>query len=121
MPVIDPTAHTQSVLIVTYLALIVFGSLVAPVVEEMYFRGFLLPRLSRFKGWAPVINSGLFAIYHFWTPWRTVSRAIFFLPVAYVVQRKKNIYLGMAVHVMANSTDAVFGVLFLLGLGRVAT
>lgn len=116
VPVIDPTAHTRPIVIITYLTLIVFAALVAPIVEEMYFRGFLLPRISRFKKWAPAINSGLFAMYHLWTPWRVISRAIFFFPVVYVVQHKKNIYLGMAVHIMANSVDAVLGVLFLLSL-----
>lgn len=116
IPEIHPEAHSRSVLIITYLALIIFGAFIAPVVEEMYFRGYLLPRLSRFKAWAPVINCVLFALYHVWTPWRAASRALFFLPVAYAVQYKKNIYLGMVVHVLANGTDAVIGVMFLLGL-----
>ncbi len=115
IPTIHPHDYSRPVLVVTYLALIVFGSVVAPIVEEMYFRGFLLPRLSRFGIWAPAINCVLFALYHVWTPWRAVSRALFFLPVAYTVQYKKNIYLGMMVHMLANATDAVFGIAFLLG------
>lgn len=115
IPEIHPHDYSRPVLVLTYLVLITFGAVVAPVVEEMYFRGFLLPRLSRFRGWAPVINCVLFALYHMWTPWRAVSRALFFLPVAYTVQYKKNIYLGMIVHMLANGTDAIAGIIFLLG------
>jgi AcrR family transcriptional regulator len=43
------------------------------VVEELYFRGYLLPRISRFGGWAPVINCCLFALYHFWQPFNLPS------------------------------------------------
>ena len=49
-------AYNRSVLLVTFgLALIVRG-IAIQIVEELYFRGFLLPRLSRFKIWAPVIG-----------------------------------------------------------------
>jgi membrane protease YdiL (CAAX protease family) len=43
---------------------LVLSGVVAPVVEEMYFRGYLLPRLSRLGRWAPVLNVTLFALYH---------------------------------------------------------
>ncbi|MFD1537220.1 CPBP family glutamic-type intramembrane protease [Nonomuraea guangzhouensis] len=30
-----------------------------PIIEELYFRGFLLPRLSRLGRWAPVVNAAV--------------------------------------------------------------
>jgi hypothetical protein len=42
-------------------------------VEEYYFRGYLLPRLSRFGSLAPVINVALFSLYHFFTPWQAYA------------------------------------------------
>jgi hypothetical protein len=87
---------------------------IAPIIEEVYFRGYLLPRLSRFGFWAPVIHSALFALFHFWTPWLVVARVLSFLPIAYAVQWKRNIYIGMIAHVLGNSVDAVTGVMFVL-------
>jgi membrane protease YdiL (CAAX protease family) len=55
-----------------------------PIVEELYFRGYLLPRLSYLGGWAIMVNSLLFALYHFTTPWALVSRTLITLPLAYV-------------------------------------
>jgi uncharacterized protein len=63
-------------------------------VEEFYFRGYLLPRLSRFGNWAPLINAVLFSLYHFFTPWQALSRIVAVTPIAWVVQRKRCIYIG---------------------------
>lgn len=108
--------YARPVLIVTYLLFFIVVSLVAPAVEELYFRGYLLPRMPSLKGWAPVLHSALFALYHTWTPWMAVARTIGVLPLIYVVQRKKNIYLGIIAHCMLNTIDAVVGVAFILGL-----
>ncbi len=87
------------------ISLILYGVmnvLVGPAVEEVYFRGYLLPRMERFGSWAPLVNSALFSLYHFWSPWAVISRIVGVLPFAYVVWRKRNIYLGMAVHMLLN-------------------
>lgn len=109
-------AYTKSVLVATYLLGFIFATLAGPVVEELYFRGYLLPRMSRLKGWAPALNSILFALYHIWTPWMAVTRAIGMLPLIYTVQRKRNIYIGVVVHILANSLDIITGVFFILSL-----
>ena len=44
------------------------------MVEEMYFHGYLLPRISRLGAWAPLVNTVLFSLYHFFTPWLNVGR-----------------------------------------------
>jgi membrane protease YdiL (CAAX protease family) len=73
------------------------------VVEELYFRGFLLPRLSRFGLWAPVINGVLFTLYHFFSPWAFVERVIMVIPMAWLVQRKRNIYITIIAHLLLNT------------------
>ncbi|MEE9601175.1 MAG: CPBP family glutamic-type intramembrane protease [Thermoplasmata archaeon] len=40
----------------------------APVVEEPYFRGNLLPRVSHLGRTAPFVSAVLFYAYHFWMP-----------------------------------------------------
>jgi len=49
--------------------LVALNVILGPLVEELYFRGYLLPRLHRFGIWAPLINISLFAAYHLWKPW----------------------------------------------------
>jgi membrane protease YdiL (CAAX protease family) len=86
-------------------------------VEELYFRGFLLPRMpEKLKGWSPLANSFLFAIYHTWSPWMIVTRTIALLPLIYVVQRKRNIYVGMIAHCLANLIDVIMMIAFIGGL-----
>ena len=75
---------------------------VGPIVEELYFRGYLLPRLSHLKGWAPLINTVLFSLYHLFTPWQNPARIAALLPLIYLVQRKRSIYLSIVFHVFLN-------------------
>jgi membrane protease YdiL (CAAX protease family) len=108
--------YSKSVLIITYLFAFIFIVLVAPTIEELYFRGFLLPRMPRLKGWAPILHSALFALYHTWTPWMAITRTIGMLPLIYIVQRKRNIYLGIIIHYLANVIDIIIGVAFIFSL-----
>lgn len=90
--------YSQGVLTTTFVTAIIVGGFGASVVQEIYFRGYLLPRISQYGNWAPVINAFLFAVYHFISPWRIVSITFALLPLSYVVQKKRNIYIGVAVH-----------------------
>ncbi|MFL5778229.1 MAG: CPBP family intramembrane glutamic endopeptidase [Chloroflexota bacterium] len=92
-----------------YLAL---NGFIGPIVEELYFRGYLLPRMSRLGRWAPLVNVSLFSLYHFWSPWQIVGRILGFGPTVYAVWWKRNIYLGMVVHCTLNT----LGVLILSSL-----
>jgi uncharacterized protein len=106
----DFTEYSAAVLLITWTFGLAMNGVVGPVVEEMYFRGHLLPRISRFGRWAPVLNTVLFSLYHFFTPWQNVARIIWALPMVYVTWLKRNIYISVAVHVLSN----VAGMLLLL-------
>jgi uncharacterized protein len=73
-----------------------------PIAEELYFRGFLLPRLSPLGPWAPLLNAVLFSLYHLWLPWQNLSRILLILPLAYCVWWKRNLYLGILAHCAIN-------------------
>jgi membrane protease YdiL (CAAX protease family) len=88
--------------LITLVLAVLFSGLVAPVVEEMYFRGFLLPRMEHWGWAAPVVNSLLFAVYHFYFPGNVPGIFVAFLPIAYVVRIKKNWGIGAIVHSMFN-------------------
>ena len=95
---------SKSTLIATWVMGVIFNGIAGPVMEELYFRGYLLPRISRLKGWAPLLNVCLFSVYHFFTPWRNLERILALLPGIYIIQWKKNIYLGMIPHCLLNTT-----------------
>ena len=54
-----------------------------------------------------VINTALFVIYHFWSPWLFVGRMVAFLPLFFAVYKKDSIKLAIAVHCLANFTDVI--------------
>ena len=95
--------YSRSALLITFVAGLIINGFLLPFVEELYFRGYLLPRLERFGKWAPVINVCLFSIYHFWSPWQVFSRILFLLPWVYTTWAKRNIYLIIITHSLANT------------------
>jgi membrane protease YdiL (CAAX protease family) len=97
-----PQIYPRETLLFTAVCAIILNGIVGPVVEELYFRGHLLPRMSRFGRWAPLVNVGLFSLYHFWTPWNFLSRVVLLAPMVYLVWWKRNIYIGMIAHCLLN-------------------
>ena len=98
----DFSGYSTVALLVTWVFGFVVNAIAGPVVEELYFRGYLLPRISRFGAWAPLVNVVLFSLYHFFTPWQNVGRIVGLLPMVYAVWWKKSIYVSFAVHVLGN-------------------
>jgi membrane protease YdiL (CAAX protease family) len=105
-----PNLYSRESLLVTGFFAIMLNGLVGPVVEELYFRGHLLPRLAGLGRWAPLANVVLFSLYHFWTPWNFLSRVVLLAPMAYLVWWKRNVYLGIIAHCLLNliGTTALF-------------
>jgi hypothetical protein len=100
---VDPARFsTDPVLGLVALLSLVLQGVGGPIVEELYFRGYLLPRISYLKGWAPLVNVVLFSLYHFFTPWQNPARVLALLPVVYVVQWRRNIYLSIVFHLVLN-------------------
>ena len=112
----DLRGYSPSIIATTFIFNFFMVGLLAPIAEELYFRGYLLPRLSRFGFWAIPIHTTLFGLFHVWTPWMAVARAIGAIPFAYIVQRKQNIYIGMIAHIIFNTLDVLMGVLLILSI-----
>jgi uncharacterized protein len=102
--------YPQDVLVVTLLAEMAL-SIAAPLVEELYFRGYLLPRIPASRTWAPLLNVLLFSLYHFFSPWQNISRIIAILPFVYVVSWKRNVYIGIFTHAAFNTVLNILGML----------
>jgi uncharacterized protein len=103
--------YSRRTLIVTYSMVLIFVAVLSPLVEELYFRGYLLPRM---KGkFAPWLHSFLFAVQHVLEPWMIITRTLGFLPILFGV-KKKNIYIGIIVHILCNMVNVVTGIAFIV-------
>jgi len=100
---ITPNNYSQSILATTFILFLLLNGFAGPIIEELYFRGYLLPRMEYLKGWAPVVNILLFSLYHFFSPWQFFTRILAFYPWAFVVRWKNNIYLSMLTHCLLNT------------------
>jgi uncharacterized protein len=108
---------TRSKLIQTYILFFLFVVVLAPTVEELVFRGFLLPRMPEKLGkTAPFFHSLLFALYHVWSPWMFLARTFALLPLVFVVRWKRDLYLGVGEHILINSLDFIMAVMLIAGM-----
>jgi len=92
-----------------FLAAIFIDGLVGPIVEELFFRGYLLARMEHLRSWAPVVNGALFGIYHFWQPHNVLALIGVGIVLSYVVWKTKNVYLGIIIHCSMNLVGAIGG------------
>lgn len=93
------------------LMVVAFGSLVLniliPWVEELYFRGYMLPRMSHWGRIAPIASLLLFSLYHFWIPWQNPSRIVALLPVILAVFHFRSVRLSILVHAALNTLGSI--------------
>jgi uncharacterized protein len=115
LPLETVSDYSREAWIVTLAGFFLLNGLLGPAVEELYFRGYLLPRMTRFGLWAPLLNVTLFSLYHFWSPWQFVSRIVGVSPFAYAVWWKQNVYLGMLVHITLNTIAVASVVVIVMG------
>jgi uncharacterized protein len=102
LPVDAVGSFSRSAWLITIVLYVALNVVIGPIVEELYFRGYLLPRMGQFGRAAPLVNVALFSLYHVWSPWQFLSRIAGVTPFAYAVWRRQNVFLGMAVHVLLN-------------------
>jgi membrane protease YdiL (CAAX protease family) len=103
----------ESVRIAFVLGLAING-VAGPVVEELYFRGYLLPRIPATRPWSPLVNTVLFSIYHFFSPWQFLTRVVAGLPLVYAVSWKRNVYIGAIVHSALNTLGWILAYVIML-------
>lgn len=94
--------YSRSWRITTWAVGLIVGSIAVPVLEELYFRGHLLPRLDHLGHFAPLINTVLFALYHLTQPWLVPTRVLATFPLFYATWKTRSIVPAIAVHVALN-------------------
>jgi hypothetical protein len=110
-----PLKYSRSLFdLATLVNLLSFG-IAFPWIEELYFRGFLLPRMRSFGKAAPFANSVLFVLYHLWSPWQAVTRVLFVTPIVWLVWKKRSIEIGIWAHCFLNSFGIILTYVTLTG------
>jgi membrane protease YdiL (CAAX protease family) len=108
-------AYSQATLLITFTLFLIVTGIALPWVEELYFRGFLMPRISRFKAWAPIISAFLFALYHVWQLFDFTVIFLSGLVFAFAVWWKRDVRLGISLHLIANLLARIMIFFLLLG------
>lgn len=103
------------ILIITCAYYSVFNVLIAPITEELFFRGYLTSHYEKQKPFTPIVIAILFSLYHFWLPFNNIFRILTFAPVAYVAYKKKNLYISICFHCLCNLFSTLSFVMVVLG------
>jgi membrane protease YdiL (CAAX protease family) len=90
------------------LALLFGGAIVAPFVEEVFFRGFVFAGLRRKWGWpkAAVASAALFALAHV-APTSILPIFVLGLIFAFLYQTSGSIWPGILMHILTNAVALV--------------
>lgn len=100
-------SFSKPILILTCIYYGLFNVLIAPITEELFFRGYLTSHYKKQSSFLPILISVLFSLYHFWLPFNNVFRILAFAPVAYVAYKKKNLYISICFHCLCNLFSVV--------------
>lgn len=95
-------SYSKGILLFTSVIFGIMNSFVGPIIEELFFRGYLTAKLERLGWRAAVIITVLFSLYHLWQPFGNLFRIITFGVVALITYRKRNIYISMVFHCLCN-------------------
>ncbi len=83
--------------------------------EELYFRAWMLPKLSRYGSWAWVINGVLFALYHTFQLWLLPLLLVGSLGFALVCHISRSIWPAAAAHLIFNILTLALMLMLILG------
>lgn len=104
-------------LLISLWALMFFGMVIAGgITQEVYSRGFLLPRTQQLGLLAPAYNALYFAMLHTIAPWAWPVFFLMTVPWAYMVWWRRSIKIGLFIHVgmlalqWLGMTMVIFGV-----------
>ena len=107
----SPEAYHESWPVICWASGAILISIVGPTIEEIYFRGFLLPRIPGSP--VAVVAGGvvLFALYHVFSVWMAPVRIIAIIPLVYLVWRTRSITIGIIGHCLLNMVGDTIGLI----------
>lgn len=112
MAVLSPGFNPQGkYILILLMAVTLFLNILT---EELYFRAWILPKLSKYGNWGWVINGTLFAFYHTFQIWLLPSLLIASLAFAFIFYKSQSIWPAFAAHLVMNLLVGLLGVLSLV-------
>ncbi|HSP47304.1 MAG TPA: CPBP family intramembrane glutamic endopeptidase [Clostridiaceae bacterium] len=99
--------YSKDILLLTCVAYFILNVFVGPIIEELFFRGYLTSKISRYGNFAPLIITVLFSLYHLWLPFGNLFRISKFFPAAWLAWKKKSIYISIVFHCLCNLLSTV--------------
>jgi len=106
----DPSALTPGFILqgaYWLIPLILLTLLLNILTEELYFRAWLLPKMSKYGKASWFINGLLFASYHSFQIWLFPQILPISIFMAYVVYKSKSIWPAFAIHMAVNSMTLI--------------
>ncbi len=82
--------------------------------EELYFRAWLLPKLSRFGPWAWVLNGVFFALYHTFQLWLLPTLLAASLVMAFIFYKSRSVWPPLVAHFVANFLLSILAIIALV-------
>ncbi|MFC2169853.1 lysostaphin resistance A-like protein, partial [Acidobacteriota bacterium] len=82
--------------------------------EELYFRAWILPKLSKYGNIGWVINAVLFALYHSFQLWLLPVILVGSLIWAFIIYKSKSIWPALVGHLVGNFLLTILGVLMMI-------
>jgi len=109
----DFAGYDKDKILVTLVFNLLLNGFLGPYVEELYFRGYLLPRMKSFGKYAFLINAVLFSLYHLWQPYVYLTLILALTPMIWLVWKTKSLKLAILTHSLLNIVGALlaFGLL----------
>lgn len=109
----DFKGYSKNAIEITLILNLALNGVIGPFFEELYFRGYLLPRMAAWGKWAFVINTVFFSLYHLWQPYVYFTLIVALMPMIYLVWKTRDIRLAILTHVLLNIIGALasFGLL----------
>jgi uncharacterized protein len=86
---------------------LLLNGFLAPYIEELYFRGYLLARMEAFGGSAFAVNAILFSLYHFWQPDIYLTLILALMPMTYLVWKTRDLRLAILTHCLLNIVGSI--------------
>jgi membrane protease YdiL (CAAX protease family) len=93
-----PPGVEAATLALWFLSVVIVG----PAVEEIYFRGWLLPQLPGSRWMGCTTHTALFAVYHLWQPQAWLTVFLFALPLTALAITRRKVTLSVIVHCGVN-------------------
>ncbi len=99
---VNPGNYSKGWILAVWIIGIFVTTTGGPIAEELYFRGYLLPRIKGNPVTMILLGTILFALYHLFTPWMFATRVIALLPLYFIVWKRKSLALGIFAHCLLN-------------------